>query len=121
MQCNLLKNISTLLNTCSKHINNILDTIILSKEGIYKIIKNLDPNKAHGHDMISIRMIKLCGISICKPLEIIFLNCLRSGKFPSEWKKANIVPTFKIYLKRLIEFRMEAYFSSYGKTGYRES
>ena len=25
------------------------------------MIKTLDPNKAHGHDMISIRMIKLCG------------------------------------------------------------
>ena len=45
--------------------------------------------------MISIRMIKLCGISICKPLEIIFQNCLLLGKFPSEWKKANVVPTFK--------------------------
>ena len=94
-QCTLLKNISTLPNTCSKHTNNILDTIVFSKEDIYKIIKNLNPNKAHGHDMISIRMIKLCGISICKPLEIIFQNCLRSGKFPSEWKKANVVPTFK--------------------------
>ena len=39
--------------------------------------------------MISIRMIKLCGISICKPLEITF------QKFPSEWKKANVVSTFK--------------------------
>ena len=47
------------------------------------------------NDMISIRMIKLCGISMCKPLEIIFQNCLRSGKFRSEWKKANVVPTFK--------------------------
>ena len=45
--------------------------------------------------LISIRMIKFCSISICKPLEIIFQNCLRSGKFPSEWKKANVVPTFK--------------------------
>ena len=45
--------------------------------------------------MISIRMIKLCGISICKLLEIIFQNCLPSGKFPSKWKKANFVPTFK--------------------------
>ena len=94
-QCTLLKNISTLPNICSKHTNNILDTIIFSKEDIYKIIKNLDPNKAHGHDMISIRMIKLCGISICKPLEIIFLKCLSSGKFPPEWKKANVAPTFK--------------------------
>ena len=50
---------------------------------IYKIIKNLDPNKAHGHDMIRIRMIKLCSILICKPLEIIFQNCLRLGKFLS--------------------------------------
>ena len=45
--------------------------------------------------MISICMIKLCGISICKPVEIIFQNCLRSGKFPSEWKKGNDVPKFK--------------------------
>ena len=45
--------------------------------------------------MISIRMIKLCSISICKLLEIIFQNCLRSSKFLSEWKKATFVPTFK--------------------------
>ena len=45
--------------------------------------------------MIGIRMIKLRGISICKSLEIIFQNCLRWGKFNSEWKKTNVVPTFK--------------------------
>ena len=72
-----------------------MDTIVFSKKDIYDIIKNLDPDKAHGHDMISLRMIKLCGISICKPLEIIFQNCLHLGKFPSEWKKANAVPTFQ--------------------------
>ena len=83
-QCTLLKNISTLPNTCSEHANNILDIIIFSKEDIYKIIKNLDPDKAHGHDMISIRITKLCSISICKPLEIIFQNFLRWGTFPSE-------------------------------------
>ena len=99
-QCTLLKNISILPNTLP---NNILDIIVFSKEDIYKIIKNLDPNKAHGHDMISIRMIKLYGISIYKPLEIIFQNCLRSGKFPSELKKANVVPTFKKGGKQCIE------------------
>ena len=44
--------------------------------------------------MISTRFIKLRGISICKPPEIIFQNCLRAGKFPSEWKKENVVSTF---------------------------
>ena len=52
----------------------------------------LDSNKAHSHDMISIRMLKLCGRSVCKPLKIIFENCLANGYFPEEWKKANVVP-----------------------------
>ena len=102
-QCTLLKTISILPNTRSKHTNNILDTIIFSKKDIYKIIKNLDPNKAHGHGKISIRMVKLWGISICKPFGIIFQNCLRSGKFLSEWKKANVVPTFKKGEKQCIK------------------
>ena len=45
--------------------------------------------------MVSIRMIKLCGISICKSLELFFQNYLRSSKFLSEWEKVNVVPTFK--------------------------
>ena len=45
--------------------------------------------------MISIRMLKLCGDSIWKPLEIIFKNCLKEGIFPNEWKKANVVPIHK--------------------------
>ena len=102
-KCTILKNISTLPNTCSKHTNNILDTIIFSKEDIYKITKKVDPNKADSHDMTSIRMIKLCSISICKPLEMIFQNCLRSGKLPSEWKKANIVPTLETGDKQCIK------------------
>ena len=40
-------------------------------------------------------MIKLCGNSICKPLSIIFNDCLKEGKFPSYWKKAHVVPVHK--------------------------
>ena len=36
-----------------------------------KIFSGLNPNKAHDHDMISIRMLKICGEPICKPLEYI--------------------------------------------------
>ena len=61
----------TLLNTCSKYTNNILDTIVFSKENIYNIIKSLDPNNAHSHDMISIRILKLRDISMRKLLDII--------------------------------------------------
>ena len=37
-------------------------------------------------------MIKLCGISLCKPLEIIFKSGIAKGELPSEWKKATVIP-----------------------------
>ena len=48
-----------------------------SCDDIATLIKNLDPNKAHGHDMIRIRMLKLCSKSICKPLDLIFQSCIK--------------------------------------------
>ena len=50
---------------------------------------------AHGHDNVSIRMLKICGSSFCKRQEMIFKQCIETGVFPSEWKKGNIVPTHK--------------------------
>ena len=50
-----------------------LDNVIFSIGDIGNIIQRLDPNKdkAHGQDKISIRMLKICSNSTCKPLEII--------------------------------------------------
>ena len=48
-------------------------------------------------------MIKLCGNSICKPLSIIFKDCLSEGKFPHECKKANVVPVHKKGKKQSLE------------------
>ena len=40
-----------------------LSTVKSLTNDILKIIRNLNPNKAHDHDKISIRMLKLCGDS----------------------------------------------------------
>ena len=40
-------------------------------------------------------MLKICGDTICKPLELIFKQALTNGMFWSEWKKGNIVPYYK--------------------------
>ena len=40
-------------------------------------------------------MLKLCGDSICVPLEMVFKQALLTGVFPSEWKIVNIVPIHK--------------------------
>ena len=45
--------------------------------------------------MVSIRMVKICDASICTPLELIFRSCLENRKFPTEWKKANVVTAHK--------------------------
>ena len=41
--------------------------------------------------------------SLCGPLSLIFQSCFENGKFPSEWKKANIVPTYKKNGKQLVK------------------
>ena len=40
-------------------------------------------------------MLRICGDSICRPLNIIFKPCLHTGKLLLKWKKANIVPILK--------------------------
>ena len=45
--------------------------------------------------MISIRMLKICGESLSKPLEKIFKSCFEKGQFPNEWEKANVIPVHK--------------------------
>ena len=67
-QCTLVNNIRKLSTNPFKRTNNCLSTISFTTDDIPKIIKNLDLNKAHGQDMISIRMLKICGESILKPL-----------------------------------------------------
>ena len=94
-QCSLIKNSSKLPSHLDYLTDNHLSYVSVSQDGIAKIIQNLDPTKAHGHDNISIRMLKICRSSICKPLEMIFKQCIETGFFPSEWKKANIVPIHK--------------------------
>ena len=91
----LLNSSSVLSDSLSKLTNKSLNLVNFSNNDISKIINNLDPNEAHGYDMLSIRMIKLCGNSICKTLSIIFKDCLNEGKFPSDQKKAHFVPVYK--------------------------
>ena len=94
-QCSLMNNSSKLSSTFLKRTDKFILSISFSSNDIARIIRDLDPNKAHDHDMISIRMIKSCGESISKRLEIIFKSCVEKGQFLNEWKKANVVPVHK--------------------------
>ena len=60
------------LYTSIKFVNN----------DILTIIKSLNINKAHGHDGISVRMIKMCDESMVQPLSLIFRDCIDTGVYP---------------------------------------
>lgn len=79
----------------------MISDFVICEEKILNIIRSLNPNKAHGWDEISVKMIKLSDISLVLPLKIIFINCLRRGLFPEIWKYANVVPLHKKNEKNL--------------------
>ena len=101
-QCSLIANDSTLpelyFTTDSR-----LQNVIFNHDNIAKIIKNLNPAKAHGWDGISIKMIKMCEQTITIPLFIIFKKAILTGIFPDNWKKGNIVPVHKKENKSLVK------------------
>ena len=71
----------------SKKMHKLLSTIHFTSDDNLEIIKNLDPNKRHGNNMVSIRIIKFCDASFYKLLELILKSCLKHGKFPTDGKK----------------------------------
>lgn len=83
--------------------NHKLETVTLDEVKILAYIRALNVNKAHGWDEISIRMIKICDESLIKPLLNIFRYSLNFGKFPSSWKRGNIVPVHKKNEKNLVK------------------
>ena len=70
--CQIIENNSVLpLSTIPITTDQYLANIEFVKDDIKRIICKLDPNKAHGYDMISICMLKMSGDTIIKLLQII--------------------------------------------------
>ena len=94
-QCPLKRNGSKLSSRLHYFTEKRLSTIEFSSNNIFDIIEQLDRNKAHSRDMISIRMLKIYGKSIFRPLELIYNECISNGVFLSEWKKRDPVAIHK--------------------------
>ena len=101
-QCAPLKNNSMLLTNHLFMTQARLRSLDFNEGEILKIVRALNINKAHGHDGISIRMIKICDESLLKPLLILFKNSLKLSYYPDIWKKSNIIPAHKKNDKQLV-------------------
>ena len=92
-QCSPLPNYSKFPENQKYITETKLSSFNIEDEDKYKMI--LDISKAHGHDEISMKMLKLWDKSIVKPLSMIFSNCKLKNTFPNLWKKTNVVPFHK--------------------------
>ena len=83
-QCCIVNNNSQLPPALSYKTNERLSSV--TDDDILNVISKPDPNKVHGHDKISILMIKICSASICKSSRLIFNHCIDNVKHPCKWK-----------------------------------
>ena len=79
----------------------LLTAFSISDDKILHIIRSLNPNKAHGCDGISVRMIKICDFALLLPPRLIVELCVGQDVFPEVWNQANIVPIHKKGSKNL--------------------
>ena len=66
-----------------------------STDGIIKLIKSLNLNKASGPDNISARVLTICAEEIVPILTVLFTQSFNSGELPNDWLTANITPIHK--------------------------
>ena len=81
-QCTPLNNNSSLPVNQLFLTHSRLMSLDFDEDELLLIIRALNINKAHGHDDISIRMIKICDKSLIKPLMLIFKKSIRSSYYP---------------------------------------
>ena len=75
--------------------DQILNSINVSECEVFDQLQCLDTNKACGHDGLSAKMLKDAGSTIVPSLCKLINKSLAQCKFPTGWKKANIIPIHK--------------------------
>ena len=102
-KCTPLKNSSVLSSNQEFLTQERLGSLDFSNDEIVKLIRSLNVHKAHGHDDISNRMVKVCDKSLVKSLLFLFPNSIKSSHYPDICKKSNIIPVHKKNDKQLIQ------------------
>ena len=75
--------------------NEMLKIDEINENDIARHLKNLDPNKSTGVDLVSSRLLRECQEELILPLKLLFNKSMQEGIVPSLWKCANVTPIFK--------------------------
>ena len=72
-----------------------MQSFIITREGVKKLLSNLAPYKATGTDSIPSRFLKDYAEEITPALTIFFQASLQQGEVPQEWRQAYATPILK--------------------------
>ena len=72
-----------------------MNDIAISKDGVIKLLKGLNPSKALGPDELHPRVLKELATELGPVLAHLFQQSIDTGEIPKEWSLANICPLFK--------------------------
>ena len=69
--------------------------LIISEEGVEKLLRDLNPSKACGADNIPAWFLKMASKQLAPIFTNLFQSSIDSGVVPEEWRRANITALFK--------------------------
>ena len=72
-----------------------MDDIVVSNEGVTKLLKGLNPSKALGPDELHPSVLKELATELGPVFAHLFQKSLDTGEIPKEWSLANICPLYK--------------------------
>ena len=72
-----------------------MESVILNREGIINLLKNLDGKKANGPDKLRTTLLEITASEIAEAVTFLFAQSYESGQLPNDWRNAHVVPAFK--------------------------
>ena len=72
-----------------------MEDIVVSKNGVLKLLKGLNPHKATGPDEIPTNVLKEAAEELAPAITKLFQMSLDTGTIPDDWRQARVVPIFK--------------------------
>ena len=92
-----------------------MNDIVISKDGVIKLLKGLNPSKALRPDELHPRALKELATELGPVYAHLFQQSMDTGEIPKEWSLANVCPLFKKtdLLAIIARFPWLAYLASY--------
>lgn len=72
-----------------------LSSIKIDITEVFKLLRNLQPDKSLGPEGIHPHVLKECAEELAGLLTKVFNKSLEEGQLPQSWKEANVLPIFK--------------------------